>query len=350
MQRLKSMLKSVFALLGKPATPYLLVGAVLIGLSTAGVAIWLSGASAPITYTNLPNITGELIADSAPPPQAQTEQRSSSGVPPIDRSTQPAGSPPIDIIPALIERSDFGLLPKTDPEAGTPLQRYSRQNEGSPVANNRIALILTDLGMLPEISEKATLLPSEIALAFSAYAPNTAEWLAYGRSKGHEVLLELPLKSSAGTVDRGPLALSAEDSNLIANLRRILGRATGYIGLTAEAGDFASQSSAFQPIADEFRSRGLAFVELGARDLRDVSRNAGLPYLSAALAVDTVLDPSAIEDELGRLEQNARANGYAVGLLRPYPLTLDLVWRWSQGLESRALTLVTVSSLLQVNQ
>ena len=159
-----------------------------------------------------------------------------------------------------------------------------------PAAQGRVALILAGLGLKDEISRRAVdETPAEIALAFSPYADNLAEWAERARARGHVVLLELPVAQGRADIDEGPRALEASLSvaDNKARLQWVLGRARGPVGLLGavfvpeRAGDPVRLGSMGEAVIEAERS-GVRYVDVAVNwSGRGEPRGADIPTLAA---------------------------------------------------------------------
>jgi polysaccharide deacetylase 2 family uncharacterized protein YibQ len=335
----KRITQSIFR---SPYAPYILLAALLLGLVLAVATLSFSGNKAPLTYTNIPVVVTEL----AEPLGDLYDDL--EGAPAIENPHGTPDGPPVAINPDLVEDSEHGAVPSMGSDGQTVFEHY-RRHTTTPPGLPVIAILVTELGMIQEISERATVLPTEISLSYSPYAPHMSRWLAHGRSHGHEVFTMLPLASPFDYVDRGPLTLSPslDERETRTRLLSLLSKGDGYIGVVSDAGVYADAPETFLPIATELANRGLAFIELDGTALRETSTSADLRYLSVPRPIDSLLDPATIVEELRALERQAGLEGAAVGYIRPYPLSLDVVWRWAKRAKERGLALVTVSDIME---
>ena len=281
--------------------------------------------------------------DGAAPSMTVTEIASNAGT--------TAKSLPRAPISGYVERTGAGDLPKIGPDGRTPAQAYARPfatTAGTP----RIALVVGGLGM----TQKHTLaaineLPPEVTLSFVPYAPNLQDWINKARAAGHEVLLELPMEAyDYPNVDTGPLTLvtSAKPEENVRRLNVLLGKATGYFGVTNYQGArFATDAAAAQPIMKVLKDRGLIFVHDGAaaRSALPQAANAtGLDFTVADRIVDADLNADSIDRELLALEALAIQNGEAIGVGFAYPVTIEQFRLWAEGLKSKGYQLAPASS------
>jgi polysaccharide deacetylase 2 family uncharacterized protein YibQ len=254
-------------------------------------------------------------------------------------------------ISGFVERTGAGDLPKIGPDGRTPAQAYARPFAATP-GTPRIALIVGGLGM----TQKHTLaaineLPPEVTLSFVPYSPNLQDWINKARAAGHEVLLELPMEAyDYPNVDTGPLTLvtSAKAEENVRRLNVLLGKATGYFGVTNYQGArFATDAAAAQPVMKVLKDRGLIFVHDGAaaRSALPQAANAtGLDFTVADRIVDADLNADSIDRELLALEALAIQNGEAIGVGFAYPVTIEQFRLWAESLKAKGYQLAPASS------
>lgn len=216
-----------------------------------------------------------------------------------------------------------------------------------------VALVVTGLGLAAEPTRTALALPAPVALAFSPYGRELDEILARAVAAGHEVYVELPVEpANAATADAGPLALrtAADGAANAARVREMVAGQAGLAGAVAEAGGFASLPDRFVSAADVLAGRGLALLQLGGSELAAPAEATSLPFAVADGPLDSELDPVAIDRALEALEERARATGFAIGFVRPYPLSLERIARWAAGLPASGLNLVAPGRRLRPHE
>lgn len=253
---------------------------------------------------------------------------------------------------ALVEDSDIGPLPRVGADGRVPWRVYARPTNALET-RPRIAVVIVGLGLKRETTERAISLPGAVTLAFAPRAGMLDDWIAAARDDGHEVLLGLPMEPvDFPRNDAGPEALmSALTTEQNMNrLKWLMSRATGYIGfVNTQGGAMLADTTAFRPLAEEIAARGLMFLEAGETPIpasRDLAASIGLPALASSQWIDRGLTRETIEAALADVETRARANGTAIALAHPYPLTVGRLRGWIRGLEEKGLALVPLSALL----
>lgn len=316
--------------------------------------------------------TVELPANRAtPPPSAapvETVTTQPISVPDSDASTAATGTTTdaqpsnsairqagAQLVPApqpdLSEDGPEGTLPVAASIQRSPWRVYGGIDESAE--EPAIALIIGNLGLGKFSTEKALAMPSNMTLAFSAYGRQSPAWVEKARQQGFEILLELPYQTTDyPRADPGPYALLSElsiDRNLD-RLLWLLSRFTGYTGIITPPNDSFSLEMPQQAdfLAANMLQRGLLYVG-GSKDTPAPKVRRSLGELVAVDAtLDDRLSDAAIITELERLADIARRNGTAVGLLRPYPLSMQVVQRWldSDQANARQIKLVSLSTLV----
>lgn len=332
-------------LLAIPAVPLLLLG---------GLVLWLSLSAAETMRERLARIPSVVVP--------VIDLTGGTAVPPAEAAGTGPGDPnPIDLAvemapvpdPALVERTAEGALPAIAGDGRTPWQTYARPFAHDD-ARPRIALVMSDLGLSSAATRDALArLPGPVTLAFPAHAPDLPAWIERARRDGHEVLLDLPAEPEAYPKDDpGPDALMvmlpAEEN--LRRLRRLLARGAGYVGVTTLSGSgFTAAPDAVGPVAGELARRGLALLDGRASDRSFLARAAtgtAVPRAIADVRVDRSPSPAAIDAELAALLEIARRDGTAVGVVSPYPVTLERLGLWLPRLAAEGVALAPVSAVV----
>ena len=283
----------------------------------------VTGASSALSLT--PGTPGASMADAAPP--------------------RPH-SPPLPVAPitGLSAPGPTGPLPIIAHDGRTPAQAYARpfHDTGKP----RVALVIGGLGLNSAATKSAIeRLPPEVTLSFVPYADNLQGWIDLARANGHEVLLEVPMEpTDFPNNDPGPQTLmaNAAPAETVKRLDWLLSRASGYFGVANYlGGKFVTSDSAMTAFTGQLKARGLAFVDDGSAS----GRGAGVPRASASSVIDEQLAADSIDHALLGLEAAALQHGSAIGSGFAYPVTVEQVTHWAQGLAGRGYQLAPASAV-----
>lgn len=247
-------------------------------------------------------------------------------------------------IAGLFSPGPNGPLPRIAPDGRVPAQAYARpfRANGKPM----VSLVVGGLG-LNAVTTRAAIerLPAEVTLSFVPYAEGLQAWIDMARAQGHEVMIELPMEPTGYPEnDPGPYTLlsSGGADDVEAKLDWLLGRATGYFGVTNYLGDrFATSDEGMGAMLAVLRQRGVAFLDDGS-----MRRKPGaFARASADRIIDEQQSPAAIMGQLNALEAAAKTRGAALGTGFSYPVTVEAAARWTAGLEARGLQLAPASAM-----
>lgn len=249
-------------------------------------------------------------------------------------------------IQGLSQPGPQGLLPAIATDGRVPAQAYARpfRSNGKP----RVALIVGGLGLNATTTRAAIeRLPAEVTLSFVPYAQGLQGWIDMARAQGHEVMIEIPMEPTGyPNNDPGPYTLlaNATPDDVEAKMAWLLGRATGYFGVTNYLGDrFVTSDTAMTAFLGTLREHGVAFLDDGMARRR--------PGAWARASADTIIDetqtPAAIIGRLNALEAAAKSRGSALGTGFAYPVTVEAAARWTAGLDARGLQLAPASAMTQ---
>ena len=340
--------------------------ALFAALILFGIAVVLFGdprAGDPVVHLRLAQTPAKVAAVLAHPLAAPPPLPPPANAPPGETPVPPSIVPQtvtqpvyagrtLVADPALIETTDNGPLPKIAADGTPPMRAYAAPSfdNGKP----RIAIVISGLGMSAKQTAVALAsLPPAVTLAFAPYASDVQRWVAEARRQGHEVLLEVPMEPfDFPDSDPGSHTLrsgAGEDSNT-ERLVWALTRFTGYTGVTnLLGGRFLSDPDSLEPVMTYLSRRGLLFFDNGAAShssAPDVAARAGLPFAQATTTIDKIQTAMEIDRELSALEDSARAHGSASGAGFLYPVTVERVAQWAQGLSGRGFVLVPASAIV----
>ena len=136
----------------------------------------------------------------------------------------------------------------------------------------------------------------------------------------------------------------------MARLKSHLGRAIGYVGVTHNMGSrFTASSDDLRPVLSALKVRGLMFLDARTSSNSVAARLAatiGLPRAINDRFLDVQASRPAIDQRLGEIEAIALANGFAVAVSHPFPVTLERLARWAASLDESRFVLAPISALV----
>ena len=288
-----------------------------------------------------------------PPKTAKPEPPKSEAAKAETPKAEHVGPLPPAPDPALVQSGPHGLLPIIAADGRRPWQVYARPFDDGD-KRPRIAVMVADMGLSQAATQSAiTRLPSAVTLAFAPYASDLQSWIAQCRAAGHEALLQLPMEPlDYPHNDPGPRALltSLKPADNLDRLSWLLGRFTGYVGVTNYMGSkFTASAGDVRPVLDVLAKRGLLFVDSrsSARSVATrVAAELDMPRAYNDRFLDNEASRSAIDARLEELERIALKNGVALGIGYPYPVTIDRIANWAPTLAAKGIALAPVSAVV----
>ncbi|MDN3721672.1 divergent polysaccharide deacetylase family protein [Roseibium salinum] len=163
--------------------------------------------------------------------------------------------------PRVSERADLGFLPKISDAGVRPLDAYSRPILREFTSIPKVAVIVSGLGLSSAGTQNAiSNLPADVTFALAPYGEELDDWMRQARTKGHELLLQLPLEPyDFPDNDPGPhtLLVSLRPDEMVNRLAFLLTRATNYVGTINETGArFTATKPSVQFLLEKLKERG----------------------------------------------------------------------------------------------
>ncbi|MBX9635144.1 MAG: divergent polysaccharide deacetylase family protein [Magnetospirillum sp.] len=250
--------------------------------------------------------------------------------------------PPAPLEP-LLRQSAYGPLPVVGRDGRQAWKAYGRPFD-APAGKPRVGVIVTGLGLDKDGTEAAIAkLPPDVTLAFSPYAGSLDKWVKKARDAGHEVMLVLPTEPPGFPArDPGPWGLLTANQveENIGRLERVLGRASGYVGVLAPDGGF-TRSPKLAPVLMALKERGLLYVGDGAK------AEAGLPVATVTAVLDSDSFRDAIEARLTLATRTALETGQGMVVISPRPVVFDRLVGWLDRLGEQGIVLAPASGIVK---
>jgi polysaccharide deacetylase 2 family uncharacterized protein YibQ len=277
-----------------------------------------------------PEAAEEVPAPAAPPPSRKPEPRSQLAALNLPKPPPPfAGTPPW-IVNAVA----------APPTLGHPM----------------IAMVIDDMGLDRRRSARAIELPGPVTLSFLPYAEDLHAQTALAHSRGHELLVHVPMEPIGSGNNPGPDALlvGLDGDEITARLRRDLARFDGFVGINNHMGSkFTGYGPGMAAVMVELRARGLLWL-----DSRTTAGSVGpalareydVPHVERDIFLDNNPALGAVQRQLAELEAAARRHGAAVAIGHPKDNTLDALAAWLPTLSERGFVLVPLTHIVRGHQ
>ena len=216
-----------------------------------------------------------------------------------------------------------------------------------------VSIVLDDMGLNRKRLNEGIELGGPLTLSFLSYAPNLIEQTTIASSKGHELMLHLPMEP-LGDEDPGPGALLVDMKNmhLKQTLNLALEKFPNFIGVNNHMGSrFTSNSKSMQFLLRNLKERGYLFLDSvttsGSVALK-MGRRLEAPVVARDIFLDDVDDEKEVKLRLAQTELIAKKTGTAIAIGHPRKATLRVLKDWMHGLEQKKIQLVPLSTIAQI--
>jgi polysaccharide deacetylase 2 family uncharacterized protein YibQ len=214
----------------------------------------------------------------------------------------------------------------------------------APVTQGRpiICIVIDDLGVMHRGTQRVLAMPAPLTLSWFPFAPNLAEQVAEGLSRGHETTLHMPMQSfSNSTYQTGPdpLRIDLPPEVNLARLRAAMAAVPSAVGLNNHMGSVATHDAALMAlVAKETRAQGMLFLDSltigGSQGFRQADL-AGVPAASRDIFIDNTNSPASIKAALLEIEEHARRHGNVIAIGHPRPHTVEALEAWLPTLPAK---------------
>ena len=245
-------------------------------------------------------------------------QEAESPSPDSSSATQQSLSPPPVVSETLPSISELPAVKNTQEDReGQNARPAWKQYAVAPVVSTlpKLAIVIDDLGLSLEASERFARIQGPLTLAYLPYANSLRYQTKLVRSAGHELLVHLPMEPKSRVADPGPNALLS-DLDARELHRRILwnlSRFEGFVGINNHMGSaFTENSVGMLAVLDTLRMRQLVFLDSITSPKSvgiSTARKLGVPYASRDIFLDNDRDYDKIRRQLDKAIKIAERRG-----------------------------------------
>ncbi len=217
----------------------------------------------------------------------------------------------------------------------------------------RIALIIDDLGYALQAGRRVVGLPGRLTVSVLPHTPHAGRLAHAAHAAGQEVMLHLPMQAAVPGVAIGPGGIYLETQR--GELRETLDAALASVPYVAGVNNHMGSGVTRHPglmlwLMEELADRQPLYWVDSRTTAETVAEQQARALHVPALRRDVFLDheptPEAIARQFMRLQRLARAQGSAVGIGHPYPVTLAFLEEALPQLDRAGFELVTPAELL----
>jgi polysaccharide deacetylase 2 family uncharacterized protein YibQ len=214
-----------------------------------------------------------------------------------------------------------------------------------------MAICIDDLGADLAGTDRAMMLPKEVALSFLPY-PETTPFLAEAAARrGHLILAHVPMQPLSGST-HAPMTLhpGMTGEEITRRLAWNLSRVPGIAGVNNHEGSrFTADAPSLTPVMAALKARRLFFFDSrtgpGSRAER-VAADMGVLSAGRDIFLDDVPGEAEVAAQLQALVREARRTGVAIAIGHPRDATLTLLKKFLS--EDHGVTLVPLDEAMRL--
>lgn len=218
----------------------------------------------------------------------------------------------------------------------------------------KVGILLGELGLDKTLTSKALNFENKIALGFSPYADDVSTFIDKAAELGFESYIQIPMQPvnypSHAHWSHALLHNLSVHENLD-KLNWILSKSNRLVGgYSLEDETFTNSETNVLPIFELLNNRQLSFLYGGKTNLPSLEKlsfNMKFDFIGVDINLDESLSELEMKAGLSKLENLAKTQGFAVGKIRPSPLSIHVLKEWLNGLNTKEVVLVPISNLFK---
>ncbi|RKZ96767.1 MAG: divergent polysaccharide deacetylase family protein [Gammaproteobacteria bacterium] len=227
------------------------------------------------------------------------------------------------------------------------------QVDNNEPASSYIAIIIDDLGYKFKQDQRAINLPGQVTFAFLPHTPHVKSLAETAHSRGHDIMLHLPMQALMETFYLGPGALSNDmtEQEFKQSVLDSIHSIPHVKGVNNHMGSLiTSQHNTMQWLMEELAKTDLYFID-SRTTVKTVAQQTAAQFdiknTRRNVFLDHELNRPAIEFQFNRLIKLAEKNGSAVAIGHPFAETLAVLEEKIPLLKAAGIQLVPASELIQ---
>jgi len=227
---------------------------------------------------------------------------------------KPAFAPPLEFsnVDQIVPPSEYAQTMSAD----EPAWRRNAIPTTADKTKPRVVIIIDDMGMDRKHTRAMMDLPGPLTFAFLPYAGDLKRQTEMARSKGHELMVHMPMEPMNQGLNAGPevLKTTSTPEEFEKTLADGLNAFDGYVGINNHMGSRMTQDHAgMKRVMVELKKRGLLFVDsktISTSVAEDEAKLAGIPYAARDVVFSIMKKHTvAVHGALDKLEREALKSG-----------------------------------------
>jgi uncharacterized protein len=205
----------------------------------------------------------------------------------------------------------------------------------------RLAIIMDDIGSDKAAAETLLKMPFPLTLSVLPGQAHSTEIADETYRRGDQVMLHLPMEFQGSSAKTEPVELRVgmPASEVYHLLDKMLAQVPHAVGVNNHEGSLATaQPQLMAELMQDLRRRNLFFIDsrtTAATIAYTAAEQAGVPAASRKVFLDDVETREAILRQLDLAARDAAAEGSAIAIGHPHPVTIAALAEGLPGIKSR---------------
>ena len=235
----------------------------------------------------------------------------------------------------------------TNGHKDTPKEEAKEETQDGPALPAdapQISIIITELGVNRQATEKAISLPKQVGLSFSPYSTESLSASLMAGDDGHQVFVEIPFANEQIPNSREQkFSLSAENKDF--KNRKIFEAALSKVyepnGVIMASSTFGNLPGAAEISEDLAEKKLVTIINTGLKpEFKKISQKFQLKFRPSSMVIGgSSVDAASIQEELKKLEEIATEQGKILVFVKPYISVLDEIEKWQEELAEKGFRL-----------
>lgn len=215
-----------------------------------------------------------------------------------------------------------------------------------------VTIVIDDLGILKGRTRKFIEIDAPLTLSFLPYASQLPELTRFARTKGHELMVHLPMEPK-GDSDPGPHAMLTSLTSDEARIRLAfnLSRFEGYVGINNHMGSaYTENSQSVEMLLNYIETRGLLVLDSKTSSgsvLSPLATKKNIANVTRDVFLDNIQETDYILGQLEKVEAMAIRRGQVIAIGHPYSQTIEALNLWLPTLKDKNIVVVPLSQIVK---
>jgi len=214
-----------------------------------------------------------------------------------------------------------------------------------------MAIIVDDMGPDMKPAEQLAAIDGDLTFSVMPMRRHSQEVALYLHTKGHEIMLHLPMQGAAGhDPGEGAIFKGMAPDQIRTILLEDINAVPHISGVNNHMGSEVTQDREIMMLVEtELKKNGLFYIDSltsGKSVGFKVAQEIGLPWNKRDVFLDNEQNDAYIMGQLEELKGLAKKRSRAIGICHPHPETIAVLQREIPKLKAEGITLERVSKLI----